>query len=517
MSIHKNDNLKNRRTAVSTVLTLCLICLLMLMTACKSEGNISPDAPSATPAPTSAPTAAPTPTATPIPTPTPIVDVPTDRYDASVAPRTAADEVPVVNYVDSIEGVLNPFYSSSETDRAILELTQIKLLDVDENGIAAAGIDRPCLAYSIELLPENTSFAGGTDGLPENWKAYRIVLKEGITFRDGTPVTADDVLFTVRTLGDLNYDGPSTISKLNILGMEEYHTRISNETRLIASECVAAGINEDGTMPADFPDSENWKKVWDCMDEAGTRMAQDLIDYYNAEYGNDTYVQVFLSSNMTFQKVSASEELRTVYAMVLAGYLKRQNYNAGTNKIRDSLNNTVHDLNEEVFDASTFWGMIKEYCGYNLSTADGINYEAPYTYTGKYLEDYIAEVYCERNMKETELSGVKPYTVEYEDGAVRQTLDVLIDENENLADFNFYIAEKSFYEGNERSNDLHCAGQYYVSGAGRVKTEVKDEETGETVIREDKRVELTANDDYMLGSPLTHYVVFTTEPAEAEE
>lgn len=512
--------IKNKKGIFRAEKVVCCafaIGLMGILTGCQNGGSITPDLPHTTPTPDIEITATPVPTATPIPTPTPIVDVPEGRYDAAINARTEADEVPVVNHVDSIEGVFNPFYCESETDKAIVDLTQISLLDVDEDGNVHAGIEYPCLAYSVEELPYATSFAGGVDGLDSNWKAYRIVLKEGITFADGTPVKAEDVIYSVKTLADLNYTGPCTISALNILGMRAYHTHVTESTRETAQRCAYAGITGEGTMPDDFDDSRDWNEVWSYMDEAGIRMAQDIIDYVNSTYDMDAYAQMFLSTNVTYNHVKASDNLKTVYAMVVWGYLKRQSYNFGTNKIRD-YQNVVHDLNEEVFNAETFWKMIREYYGYNLSSADGINYES--AISGKLLEDYIIEAYCDDHKTDVELFGVKPFFVQYDDGSVRNTIDVLIDESENIADFNFYVAEKSFYEGNEHSNDLHGAGEYKLT----LITTVSDAQYGENAndpedveVREDIRVELEANDSYMLGSPKTHYITFTTEPEVIEE
>lgn len=514
MSEHTKSHVKYKRFLSAMIMLLSLTGVTVLATACKDSIDIVETEPSSIPLPTAEPTATPVPTATPIPTPTPVVDVPNDRYDAQSEGRAAEDELPEIYYVEAIDGILNPLYCESETDRQITDMTQIRLLDTDEEGNAVAGVDRPCLAYSIEQLEDNSMFAGGIDGLPQNWKAYRIALKEGITFADGTPVTAGDVMFTVKKLADLEYEGPSRLSDLNILAMNEFHTRVSNETRVIASECVSAGINADGTMPEEFDDAENWAAVWDCLDEAGTRMAQDIIDHVNSEYNMDAYVQMFLSTNTTYSYVNTSDNLKTVYAMVVWGYLKRQNYSFSQNKIRD-YRNELHDLNVETFDAAKFWEMIKEYHGYNLSSADGISYES--AIEGKHIEDYIAEVYCERNMQDIELEGVQIYSKEYEDGAVRRTIDVLIDESENIADFNFYIAEKAFYEGNEHSNELHGAGKYALKSMETFEVTADGSEDGEEAAKEYTRIELVANDSYMLGSPLKKYITFTTEPEPEEE
>lgn len=65
-------------------------------------------------------------------------------------------------------------------------------------------------------------------GLAESWtvspdnKVYTIKLRPNLTFSDGSPLTADDVAFTLTVLLDPKYDGDTDITLANIAGGAEY-------------------------------------------------------------------------------------------------------------------------------------------------------------------------------------------------------------------------------------------------------------------------------------------------------
>lgn len=78
---------------------------------------------------------------------------------------------------------INPLLASSDADRDMTELVYSGLLRVDENGNLI-----PDLASKYEIS--------------ENGLEYTVTLKEGIYFHDGTPITADDIVFTVQKAQD---------------------------------------------------------------------------------------------------------------------------------------------------------------------------------------------------------------------------------------------------------------------------------------------------------------------------
>ena len=96
-------------------------------------------------------------------------------------------------YTEGIVGEpmhINPILSqSTEADADIVQLVYSSLFSYDDMGKI-----RPSLAEGYELLEEG--------------KKYVVKLRPGVKWHDGQNLTADDVLFTFRTIQDLSYRSP---------------------------------------------------------------------------------------------------------------------------------------------------------------------------------------------------------------------------------------------------------------------------------------------------------------------
>lgn len=102
--------------------------------------------------------------------------------------RTFLVEVPS-HGGELVEGVLgsprfvNPLFAVSEADQDLALLTYAGLMGYDQNGTLV-----PVLAESYER--------------GEGGKTYTFILRDGVTFSDGSPVTAEDVVFTIEKAKD---------------------------------------------------------------------------------------------------------------------------------------------------------------------------------------------------------------------------------------------------------------------------------------------------------------------------
>lgn len=114
-----------------------------------------------------------------------------------------------------LDGVFNPFYSSSATDSNIVGMTQIGMLNSNSEGELVYGEDEACavLDYSQEVAPDNSK------------TTYKFVLKNNLKFSNGSPLTMKDVLFNLYVYLDPMYYGSSTIYSTDIIGLKEYRTQ----------------------------------------------------------------------------------------------------------------------------------------------------------------------------------------------------------------------------------------------------------------------------------------------------
>lgn len=145
---------------------------------------------------------------------------------------------------EQLDGLFNPFFYTSANDGTIVGMTQISMLSAAyKNGDVE-------VAYG-----ENESVVTKDYDIVENddgTVTYTFVLKNGIKFSDGEPLTMEDVLFNYYVYLDPVYTGSNTLYSTDILGLNEYRTQTvgsgsDDSDELIASQAsnrALARINE---------------------------------------------------------------------------------------------------------------------------------------------------------------------------------------------------------------------------------------------------------------------------------
>ena len=135
------------------------------------------------------------------------------------------EETRLVLSTSELDGVFNPFYSSSAPDGSVVGMTQIGMLSSDKDGKVAFGEDEACVVLDYE---EITSYDQKNNPLETT---YRFVLKNGLKFSDGSPLTMRDVLFNLYVYLDPAYYGSSTIYSTEIKGLQEYRTQSTDKNQ----------------------------------------------------------------------------------------------------------------------------------------------------------------------------------------------------------------------------------------------------------------------------------------------
>lgn len=113
--------------------------------------------------------------------------------------------------IAQLNGVFNPFFSTTDYDKQIYSMSISPLIIADREGAPSSH-----LAKYVE--PQEVM---GEDGKVTE-SIYTFELVEGAKFSDGTPVTAEDIIFTYKVLADPTYDGSSTLFTTPIKGINEY-------------------------------------------------------------------------------------------------------------------------------------------------------------------------------------------------------------------------------------------------------------------------------------------------------
>ena len=143
---------------------------------------------------------------------------------------------------DTLDGLFNPFFSTSASDGTIVSMTQIGMLssDTDEKGDAqvAFGPDYAVVVLDYESSYDINEKSDNPD--KEGVTTYTFVIKNGIKFSDGKPLTIEDVLFNMYVYLDPVYTGSSTMYSTDIQGLSQYRIQ----------QNLSGGVNADEQLTA---------------------------------------------------------------------------------------------------------------------------------------------------------------------------------------------------------------------------------------------------------------------------
>jgi len=475
--------MKTKALKGSLALIMALVFMFSVVSCSKQPAGNNVD-------PTTAPTATPEPAEVK-------ADVPADRYDATVTPRTGNNAtMPLVVSTGTLDGKFSPFFATSAYDTDVTGMTQIGLLYYNKDGAPEAGINVPSFAwqYTQEVNSDNTE------------STYTFILKNGITFSDGKPVTAKDVLFSMYVLSDPMYDGSSTFYTMNIKGMQEYRLQTSADVLKTVDAILEAGItpNEDGTYtinPAQGVDMATQEKFWSYIDEAGAKFAQEIIDVVNTQYTK--YIESEFAP-YTPEEVAANPTLQAAFGMVLWGFgsLSEDGSTFTTANTEKSFN-----LKSDTVDAKVFWEEIVAAYGYDLSD-NGVNYEKAGDLT---IQNYVKDLYI-ANEGQVEggvpsISGITSGKMVCDDGVEREFVKVVIEGVDPTAIFKLGVQVTPFhyytegYTGTLNEFGVDTGNKEFMDFLK--KKNDKPVGAGPYVFQEykDNVVTYTANDSFMLGSP----------------
>ena len=130
----------------------------------------------------------------------------------------------LVLMTETLDGLFNPFYSTTAADGTIVGLTQIGMITTgtDEKGdvTVAFGDNEACVVKDFQEVYDSAT----------DTTEYVFVIKNGIKYSDGEALTIEDVLFNLYVYLDPVYTGSSTMYSTKILGLDKYRTQTNSST-----------------------------------------------------------------------------------------------------------------------------------------------------------------------------------------------------------------------------------------------------------------------------------------------
>lgn len=119
----------------------------------------------------------------------------------------------IVIMAEEFSGLFNPFYATAGADMDVVGQTQLGMLTTNSAGELVAGDNEATAVKDFEI---DTSGAN---------TVYTFVLKNGLKFSDGKPLTMNDVMFNIYEYLDPVYTGSSTMYSVKINGLAKYRTQ----------------------------------------------------------------------------------------------------------------------------------------------------------------------------------------------------------------------------------------------------------------------------------------------------
>ena len=215
-----------------------------------------------------------------------------------------------------IEGVIgqprfiNPIYANSDADRDLVQLVFSGLMKYNEK---------------MEIVPDLVS----KYEIEEDGRIYKFYLKENLLWQDKFPLTADDVIFTIKTIQNQEYKSPIRanwlgveVEKISDFGVkfslkQPYSAFIENSTIKILPEHIWKNIT-----PQNFPfEIYNLKpigsgpyKVKEISSDKKNQV-KSLILVKNPNYfGKEPYISeikfLFFDNEKELIKAAKSEEIK---------------------------------------------------------------------------------------------------------------------------------------------------------------------------------------------------------------
>ena len=218
---------------------------------------------------------------------------------------------------DELNELFNPFYSTAGSDMEIVGMTQIGMFTTDESGNISVGKNKKgqeeaCVALDYEVKPAE-------DGSKTD---YYFVLRNGIKFSDGTPLTMNDVLFNYYVYLDPAYAGSSTMYSTDIVGLQAYRTQSLATTEGQDDEISAAAA----------------AMAWDRLNE--------LVQAYY-EIGKTSQDGVYSAKEDKMRSELESYSVTLGY-MKAAGFIDKDAENRSEGDIKGAQEQLVKDYNNAI-------------------------------------------------------------------------------------------------------------------------------------------------------------------------
>lgn len=213
----------------------------------------------------------------------------TTEAGSDAAADTTEDGTPLVVGSQNFSQKFSAFFAESVPDQTVVNLTGLYLLENDRAGSIiynGANPEGETIAYNGTDYTYHT-LANVTVTENEDNTVYDFKLRDDIVFSDGTPLTADDVIFSMYVYADMDYDGYATFNGTPIKGLQNYRLN-STAADSVTEDDIAAALAE---MPEELAASV--KDAMKALLDSEYDWADEVWEDYSADYGVNSGAEFF--------------------------------------------------------------------------------------------------------------------------------------------------------------------------------------------------------------------------------
>ena len=132
---------------------------------------------------------------------------------------------PLVLAAQAFDGNFSPFFATSGPDSEIAGQTQLPLMTINSAMASVCGPNEATVALDWNTIYKDESGNVLDSATDAATTTYEFVIKNGIRYWDGTPLTVKDVMFNLYVYLDPMYAGSSTIYSTDIQGLKAYRAQ----------------------------------------------------------------------------------------------------------------------------------------------------------------------------------------------------------------------------------------------------------------------------------------------------
>ena len=293
----------------------------------------------------------------------------------AMAEENAEAGTPLVVATSALSSKFSPYFADTGYDQDVTNLTQISMMTTDRVGsIIYNGIEGEVHSYN------GTDYTYyGTGDLTVDYDedlditTYGYHMRDDLKFSDGEPVTIDDVIFNYYVFLDPAYNGSTTLSSYDIIGLQAYRTQIPEASLEIVTPIVeavrAAGFGYTVSESDPFT-QEEYDTYYNALTDLWKQDVQGIVDYvydaYAADYAEDMF-------GRTPEEIGAEDGLKVAFGMVMWGFGQMDesfatltDSNGNTYDLAGGVYPTVEDYWQCTFDA--YEGDFEAYVGTESAT-----------------------------------------------------------------------------------------------------------------------------------------------------